>query len=202
MRMSSSNTEAVKEYIGSIETLDGNFSQIGLWKLKKKLCPQITDPPMAKHDNTGNLITTTEGIKSLYLDTYRNRLKHREMNKNYMDIYFLKSELWQSRLENMKQIKTKNWNMKQLENVLKGLKNNTSMDPNGMVNETFKEGYIGSDLKQALLILFNSIKSKHIIPHYMTLGNITTIYKSKGSRLDLNNDRGILSKPQLNYNIT
>ena len=38
--------------------------------------------------------------------------------------------------------------MKQLENVLKGLKNNTSMDPNGMVNETFKEGYMGSDLKK------------------------------------------------------
>ena len=88
-------------------------------------------------------------------------------------------------------IKTMDWNMKQLENVLKGLKNNTSMDPNGMVNETFKEGYMGSDLKNALLIFFNSIKSNHIIPHYMTLGNITTIYKSKGSRLDLNNDRGI-----------
>ena len=189
--LSSNNAEKVKEYVGSIETLDGNFSQIGLWKLKQKLCPQTTDPPMAKYDNTGNLITTTEGLKSLYLDTYRNRLKHREMNENYMDIYFLKSELWQSRLENLKRIKTKDWNMKQLENVLKGLKNNTSMDPNGMVNETFKEGYMGSDLKNALLIFFNSIKSNHIIPHYMTLGNITTIYKSKGSRLDLNNDRGI-----------
>ena len=185
------NAEAVKEYVDGMETLDGNFSQLGLWKLKQKLCPQRTDPPMAKLDMTGNLVTTTEGLKNLYLETYKNRLKHRQMNEKYMDIYFLKCELWQSRLQNMRKIRTKNWNMKQLEAVLKSLKNNISMDPNGMVNETFKDGYIGNDLKEALLILFNSIKTNQIIPTYMTLGNITTIFKSKGSRLDLNNDRGI-----------
>ena len=30
-----------------------------------------------------------------------------------------------------------------------------------------------------------------MIPHFMTLGNITTIHKSKWSRLDMNSDRGI-----------
>ena len=65
------------------------------------------------------------------------------------------------------------------------------MDPNGMVNETFKNGYIGTDLKEALLIFLNEVKRKQFIPHSMTLGNITTIYKSKGSRLDMNSDRGI-----------
>ena len=29
------------------------------------------------------------------------------------------------------------------------------------------------------------------IPMFMTLSNITTIYKNKGSRMDMNNDRGI-----------
>ena len=53
-----------------METLDGNFSQLGLWKLKQKRCPQRTDPPMAKLDMTGNLVTTTEGLKNLYLIHY------------------------------------------------------------------------------------------------------------------------------------
>ena len=74
---------------------------------------------MAKHDENGNLITTAEGLKNLYLDTYKKRLKHREMNEKFMDIYFLKSELWQSRMKNMKQNKTKDWNMKQLETCFK-----------------------------------------------------------------------------------
>ena len=60
-----------------------------------------------------------------------------------------------------------------------------------MINEVFKDGFIGTDLKEALLNLFNGIKSNLFIPMFMTLSNITTIYKNKGSMMDLNNDRGI-----------
>ena len=188
--LSVKNAEVVKEHVKNIQTLDGNFSQSGLWKLKQKLCPSITDPPMAKHDKEGNLVTAPESLKKLYLQTYTERLSHREMKADYLDIYFLKSELWSSRLANIKKIKSPDWDMDQLDYVLRSLKNNKSMDPNGMINETFKEGCIGSDLKEALLIMFNKVKQKHIIPNQMTLENITTIHKS-GSRLDMNNDRGI-----------
>ena len=64
------------------------------------------------------------------------------------------------------------------------------MDPVGMINEVFKAGCIGQDLKEALLMLFNGVKISQVIPNLMTLANITTIYK-KGSRLELENDRGI-----------
>ena len=70
------------------------------------------------------------------------------------------------------------------------MKNNKSRDPNGMMNELFKEGFIGQDLREALLQLFNSIKTSMFIPMFMTLANITTIFK-KGSRIDMNSDRGI-----------
>ena len=60
-----------------------------------------------------------------------------------------------------------------------------------MINEVFKEGCIGRDLKDALVSLFNGVKFHLLIPMFITLSNITTIYKNKGSRLDLNNDRGI-----------
>ena len=65
------------------------------------------------------------------------------------------------------------------------------MDPNGMVNELFKEGCIGRDLKEALTRLLNGVKTNQLIPMFMNLSNITTIYKNKGSRFELNNDRGI-----------
>ena len=188
---SEKNAETVREYVENIETLEGNFSQGGLWKLKRKLCPTASDPPMAKYDDKGNLITSHAALKDLYLNTYKNRLRHREMKNEYLDIFFLKSELWKSRIENMRKIKTPPWDMKQLEVVLNSLKKNKSMDPNGMINEVFKNEYLGSDLKEALLTLFNEIKSSHFIPHFMTLENITTIFKSKGSRLDMDSDRGI-----------
>ena len=59
----------------------------------------------------------------------------------------------------------------------------------GFTNEIFKEG--GSDLKNAILKLMNGIKSELNPVQFLALANITTIYKNKGSRADLNSDRGI-----------
>ena len=122
---------------------------------------------------------------------HKDRLKHREMKPELMDVYFLKKELWMSRLNLIFKKKTPQWNEEKLDAVLKSLKNNKSMDPHGMVNEVFKEGCIGPDLKKALIHLFNGIKKEQFNQVCMSLSNITTIYKSKGSRLDLENDRGI-----------
>ena len=93
---------------------------------------------MAKNDKDGNIITAPNGLKKLYLDTYMHRLRPREMKPELMDIYFLKTELWLSRLSNIKKIKTAPWKTKSLDKVLESLKNNKTMDPNGMINEVFK----------------------------------------------------------------
>lgn len=61
----SKNAEIVREHIDTVETLDGNFSHMGMWKLKQKLCPIEGDPPMAKHDDRGNLITSPEALKHI-----------------------------------------------------------------------------------------------------------------------------------------
>ena len=41
-----------------METLEGNFSQQGLWKIKNKLAPCTSDPPMANFNNEGQLPIT------------------------------------------------------------------------------------------------------------------------------------------------
>ena len=70
-------------------------------------------------------------------------------------------------------------------------KNNQSGDPSGLISELFKPGVMGQDLAHSLLDLLNGIKAELFIPEQLKLANITTIYKNKGSRLDLKNDRGI-----------
>ena len=60
-----------------------------------------------------------------------------------------------------------------------------------MFNELFMEGCAGEDLENALLLLFNGIKNNHELPDFMIKQNITTIFKNKGSRQDMENDRGI-----------
>ena len=147
---------------------------------------------MAKKDENGSLITAPELLKNLYLRTYEERLKNREMKEDLMDVYFLKEELWISRMKELRMKKTDPWSKQQLQKALKSLKNNKTADPNGMINELFKEGCLGKDLEDALLDLLNGIKENFQIPEFMVRENICTIYKNKGSRNDMNNDRGIL----------
>ena len=50
---------------------------------------------------------------------------------------------------------------------------------------------MGMDLKKGLGTLMNGIKSNVYFPEEMIKANISSIYKSKGSKLGLSNDRGI-----------
>ena len=108
-----------------------------------------------------------------------------------IDIFCLKTELWETRLDELLSNKSSPWNSKDLEKVLKSLKNNKTRDPMGMINEVFKPGCAGEDLKLALLHLYNGIKANQFIPEYMNLSNITTIFKNSGSKMDMNSERGI-----------
>ena len=57
---------------------------------------------MAKNDKDGNLITSLARIRDLYLDAYITKLKNREIKPELYDLYLLKTELWLSRQEYLK----------------------------------------------------------------------------------------------------
>ena len=162
-----------------------------MWKVKSKLFPRPSDPPMAKKDPYGNIITSQEALKKLYLDTYIQRLEHREMKDEFKEIFQLKSQLWKERLKLVKTNISTDWKMEELDCVIKKMKRNLTCDPNGIINEIFFPNVMGSDLKLGLLSLVNGIKREIFFPKYMQLANISTIYKNKGSRMEMKNDRGI-----------
>ena len=57
--------------------------------------------------------------------------------------------------------------------------------------------YGGSDLKKSMLKLFNLVKEKQIYPSIFQTANITSLYKNRGEKCDLNNDRGIFNVVKL-----
>ena len=144
---------------------------------------------MAKQDKYGNLITAPEALKNLYLETYVERLKHREIRPELKNNYLKKLELWEMRFSHLKTRSTDAWTKKELSVTLKTLKNNKSRDPAGLINEIFKPPVMGRDLEDALLQLINGIKMEYFSPPEVLKSNI--IYKRKGSGLDMENDRGI-----------
>ena len=90
------------------------------------------------------------------------------------------------------------WTMSDLDLALSDLKNNKFRDPEGYVNEIFKHGVIGDNLKKSLLIMMINLKKKKLIPKVMNYANITTVPK-KGSRLLLKNERGIFRVAVLRF---
>ena len=103
----------------------------------------------------------------------------------------MKEELFKLRLKLSKTRKSQPWTLEHLDMALKGLKNDKARDPNGLVNEIFKDGVAGKDLKKSLLKMLNRIREEDFIPDFVRLADIATIYKGKGEKCDLKNDRGI-----------
>ena len=109
------------------------------------------DPPMAKRGRLGNLITAPEALKNLYLETYVESLRHREIKSGFISNYQKKVELWDMRFEYLKNKVTNDWSDKELTLALKSLKNNKSRGPSAFINEIFKPPVVGRDLKDVLL---------------------------------------------------
>ena len=63
---SEKNKQIVEDYIGDFDSGLEGFNQIKTWALKKKLAPKnVIDPPAAKKDASGNLITDRNSIENL-----------------------------------------------------------------------------------------------------------------------------------------
>ena len=87
--------------------------------------------------------------------------------------------------------KSKPWDSDKLRKILKSLKKNKTRDPLGLINEIFKPNVAGADLEKSLIKLFSKIKHEISFPEFMQFVNIVCIYKGKGDKMDLQNDRGI-----------
>ena len=180
--------------ISGMSDPSGNLSQLNMWKVKQKVCPKYDiDPPVAKVDSQGNLISGHTELKTLYVDTYKHRLRHRNMNENYHYLRVLKENLFEERIKLSKLRKSPCWSEDDLMKVLKSLKIKKSADPVGLINELFKPGVAGSDVISSLLLMSNKVKYECEIPDFAQLTNISSIYKRRGSKNDLNNDRGIFN---------
>ena len=103
----------------------------------------------------------------------------------------MKDNLFYTRLKLSEEKKSEPWTLEQLDVALKALKKDKSRDPNGWINELFNSEVAGCNLKKSLLCFYNKIKEANEIPDFVRLANISTIYKGKGKKNLLINERGI-----------
>ena len=94
-----------------------------MWKLKQKIFPKNNDKPTAKKNSDGELVTGSENLKHLYVQTYKSRLAHCTIKPGLEDLEYLKKLLFKLRLVSSKKKKSVPWTREQLLKVLKSLKN-------------------------------------------------------------------------------
>ena len=186
------NRKKVFDNFAVFSEATGSLNTNGMWNVKKKVFPKnVSSAPTAKKAPNGQLVTHPDQLKQLYLDTYVHRLRHRPIKAELAGIKNLKEELFKLRIKLSKLNKRQPWSDNDLEKVLTSLKTNKSRDPHGLINDLFKPGVIGSDLKTSLLAMLNKIRENCSIPEFIEWANVTSLYKGKGDRLDLKNERGI-----------
>ena len=154
--------EKIIENAGNMCDFEGSFNNNSMWKLKKKIMPRPNEKITAKKDFSGKLVTNPEILKTLYKDTYVKRLRHRDIKPELLKLKYLRHYLFLLRLKSAKLNKSPEWDLKQLEKVLRKLKSGKSQDPIGLVKELFQEENIGDDLKKINSSYDEQYKGEHV----------------------------------------
>ena len=144
-----------KEYSDNPESINVNQ----MWKRLKRTWPKCGPSlPVAKKNHRGNIITGPRDIKNLLATEYKDRLRMRPTRPDLGSLRLRREKIFQMKLKISKLRKSPDWTTANLDQVLSDLKRNKSRDPQGYVNEIFKHGVIGDNLKKSLLIMMNNLK--------------------------------------------
>ena len=108
-----------------------------------------SEPPTAKHDLQGNLVSDRTTLEQFYKDTYAARLTPNQISPDLEDLKSLKAYLFQSNFELAQTVSSNEWSLTDLEKALKSFKKHKARNIHGHTYEIFM--FSGQDLKLSLL---------------------------------------------------
>lgn len=128
---------------------------------------------------------TKEYIASFFEDLYKAR-EGKEEHEQITNEILNTVERLQSELESERE---PDFSMEEMKVVVKQLKRNKSCGPDEMPNEIFIEA--NTQTLEVFRKIFNKILSSNNIPDQWQIGDITRLYKGKGTKGKCSNERGI-----------
>ena len=171
-------------------TVNNTFSPNRFWNLCKK---------SGKSDDMGASIETEDGrelygnelIHNAYMDEFKHRLRKREIDQDLKHYESLTESLCDMYLENLEELGPP-YSMEEYKKVKKHLKRGKASGRDNLPADVFIEG--GQKLEEAIVEIFNLIKAENLMPCQWTKVQVSTMYKNKGPRKRLVNQRGIFLK--------
>ena len=121
------NKKFVDEFLGKTEDTIEGYNQTKTWGLTKKLSPKNSiEPPCAKKDKNGYLVTDKEALEKLYIETYTERLKPNKIREGFSEFKTMKEYLFNINHKIAEERPSNDWKLEDLEKSLKSFKNNKS----------------------------------------------------------------------------
>ena len=162
------NRDKIVENFKSLSENPENINVQQMWKLSKKLWPKSgTTLPTAKRNQRGKIVTGPREIRNVLAREYKDRLRSRPLRPDLKGLKKRKKMIFKMKIK-LAQVKSSpDWTMSDLDKALANLKNNKSRDAEGYINEIFKSGVIGTDLKKSLIVMLNRLKRAKLIATFM-----------------------------------
>ena len=189
------NTETIseinkKKLLRRVENLSENdkFSAQKFWK-EKKAISGTSRTCNSVYDSNGREVFDTEEIIAAYQNEFDERLSSVEIKTSLTTYKDITDRLCMEILKVARKKKVPDFTFDELDRITTTLKKGKSFGPDKKPAEVYI--FCGDQLKHLILHVINKVKNTHLTPKQWEMMMITPIYKGKGSRKDLINQRGI-----------
>ena len=168
---------------------EGGCKSTNFWKIRKNILRiNTTQDNLITEENT--MIENPEEAKNYIANYYEGLYKAREGKPEYQqETEEIKEKYKQIKREMVNLPNEEPFSMQELETVVKQLKRKKSSGPDLLPNEILIEA--NEQTRIIYLNMFNQILISQAIPKQWQHGEITTIYKGKGTKGKCSNERGI-----------
>ena len=185
--VSSKNAESLIQAVNNISEND-RFSSQKFWKTKKMM-QQAPRSVTSVYRQNGEEYFNDREIVDQYREEFEERLTSVEIPSYLHEYESLTDKLYHLIVDqSSSKIEEPDFTMEELEQVIKNIKNGAS-GPDTIPPKVFKEG--GVNFKSFLLKIINRLKKEKMVPLQWEDTNVIPIYKGKGPRKCLVNQRGI-----------
>ena len=175
--------------VTSVQNLSENdrFSVQKFWRARKMM-QKSPKSITSVHRDGGVEVFNDQEIVELYKEEFEDRLSSVEIAPNLTEYKDLTDNLYNTIIEQANKSSEPDFTMDELNQIIGGLKNGAS-GQDKISPKVFKAG--GCNFRSFLLAVINQIKNEKKIPTQWENTNVIPLYKGKGSRKCLLNQRGI-----------
>ena len=190
-RVASAHKEKILKTVENL-TVNNTFSPNNFWNLWKKARKGASMGTSVVLENDHEIFGE-EMIRDAYQQEFQHRLRKREISDDLKNYEKQTETLCQLVLNDY--TRSPPYTAEELEKVRKHLKKGKSSGRDNLPPEVFING--GNMMKEYMLKLFNHIKEENGMPKQWTQVQVSTLFKNKGSKKKLVNQRGIFLKQVL-----